>query len=314
MRDSTNMLPRQEGAEHKRRSLLTDLLIRLVREKPLGAAGGVIVLILLVVGIFANFLAPYPYTEIHLSDQLSSYSGEYLLGTDNLGRDQLSRIIRGARVSVIIGLSAAALTTVVATIIGLSGFFSGKIDITAQRFVDAVMCFPFLFLVLTLMALTGPGMFQVIMVVGITAGIHNSRVVRSAIIVVNENVYVEAARAIGSPTSNTLRRHILPNVMAVLIVIFSLNVGNAILTEAMMSFLGFGVPPPEPTWGGMLSWEGRKYMLFAPWLAIWPGVALAVTVYSINVLGDALRDTLDPRLRGGMGRYGGEKRQKPAQT
>ncbi len=314
MRDRISRLPRQEGAQPKRRSLLTDVLIRLVREKPLGAAGGVIVLILLAVGIFANFLAPYPYTEIHLADQLSGYSGEYLLGTDNLGRDQLSRIIRGARVSVIIGLSAATLTTVVATLTGLSGFFRGKIDIAGQRFVDAVMCFPFLFLVLTLMALTGPGMFQVIMVVGITAGIHNSRVVRSAIMVINENVYVEAARAIGSPTSNTLWRHILPNIMAPLIVIFSLNVGNAILTEAMMSFLGFGVPPPEPTWGGMLSWDGRKYMLFAPWLAIWPGVALAVTVYGVNVLGDALRDTLDPRLRGGAGRFEGEKRQRPAQT
>ena len=314
MRDRISKLRRQEAAEPKRRSLLTDVLIRLFREKPLGAAGGVIVLILLGVGIFANFLAPYPYTEIHLSDQLSSYSGEYLLGTDNLGRDQLSRIIYGARVSVIIGLSAAALTAVIAAFIGISGYFGGKIDIAAQRFVDAVMCFPFLFLVLTLMALTGPGMFQVIMVVGVTAGIHNARILRGAIMVIKENAYVEAARAIGSPTSNTIRRHILPNVMAVLIVIFSLNVGNAILTEAMMSFLGFGVPPPEPTWGGMLSWDGRKYMLLAPWLAIWPGVALAVTVYGVNVLGDALRDTLDPRLRGGGGRFEGVKRQRPAQT
>ena len=310
MKDKTDMPLRQEQTRPKRRSQLTAPVIRLVKEKPLGTVGGIIVLIMLVVGILAHVLAPYGYNEIHLADQLEGPSDQYLLGTDNLGRDVLSRIIYGARVSIIVGLAGAAINTIVATIIGLSGFFGGKTDIIIQRFVDAVLCFPWLFLILTVMALLGQGMFQVIMVLGITAGIRNSRVVRSAIMGIKENTYVYAARSIGAPTLRILRRHVLPNVMAPIIIIFTLMMGSAILAEATMSFLGFGIPPPIPTWGGMLSMEGRKYMLFSPGLAIWPGLALAIGVYGINMLGDALRDILDPRLRGGLGRYGGMKVKK----
>jgi len=293
-----------EMTEQRRRPFLLDLLIRLVREKPLGTAGGIIVLIMLFVGIFADFAAPYGVNEAHLEDILQAPSAKYILGTDNIGRDLLSRIIYGARISVIVGVCAAALDVVVATAIGIvSGFFGGKTDMIIQRFVDAWMCFPSVFLLLTIMAILGPGMFQVIIVLGISVGIRSSRVVRAAVIGIKQNIYIEAAIAVGAPTKAILLRHILPNIMAPIIIIFTIAMGQAILTEATLSFLGFGIPPPAPSWGGMLSGQGRYYMNIAPWMAIWPGLALAIAVYGINMLGDALRDLLDPRLRGGLGRY-----------
>ena len=293
-----------EMTEQRRRPFLLDLLIRLVREKPLGTAGGIIVLIMLFVGIFADFAAPYGVNEAHLEDILQAPSAKYILGTDNIGRDLLSRIIYGARISVIVGVCAAALDVVVATAIGIvSGFFGGKTDMIIQRFVDAWMCFPSVFLLLTIMAILGPGMFQVIIVLGISVGIRSSCVVRAAVIGIKQNIYIEAAIAVGAPTKAILLRHILPNIMAPIIIIFTIAMGQAILTEATLSFLGFGIPPPAPSWGGMLSGQGRYYMNIAPWMAIWPGLALAIAVYGINMLGDALRDLLDPRLRGGLGRY-----------
>lgn len=288
----------------KRRKFFLDLLIRLVKGKPLGTAGGIIVLILLLAGIFANFLAPYGMNEAHLSETLQSPSAKYLLGTDNVGRDLLSRIIFGARISVIVGVCAAALDAVVATSIGtISGFFGSKTDMIIQRLVDAWMCFPSVFLLLTIMALLGPGMFQVIIVLGVSSGIRSSRVVRGAVIGIRQNIYIEAATAIGAPAKTILLRHILPNIMAPIIIIFTIAMGAAILGESTLSFLGFGIPPPAPSWGGMLSGQGRYYMNIAPWMAIWPGLALSIVVYGINMLGDALRDLLDPRLRGGLGRY-----------
>ena len=293
-------------SQRKRRPLLLDLLIRLVREKPLGTVGGVIVLLLILTGIFADLLAPYGYKDLQLGDALTGPSAKYLLGTDNLGRDMLSRIIYGARVSMIVGLSAAALSALTSTSIGVfSGFLSGKVDIVVQRFVDAWMCFPPLIIVITLMAIIKPGLMSIILVLGIYGGIGGSRVIRSAVIGIKGNVYVEAANAIGCSTAGTLFRHILPNIMAPIIILFSIGVGSAILAEASLSFLGFGLPPPIPSWGGMLSSEGRRYMYMAPWLAIWPGLALAIVVYGVNMLGDAVRDILDPRLRGGLGSYGG---------
>ena len=297
--------------EPKRRSFLVNLVIRLVKEKPLATAGGVIVLILLFTGIFADFLAPYGMNESHLKDALSPPSANYILGTDNLGRDLLSRIIHGARISMYVGLGAASLAVLVATIIGLlSSFYGGKFDIVLQRFVDSWMCFPPIFIILTVMALLGPGLIQVILVLGVQSGIRQSRVVRSAVIGIKGNTYVEAARTIGCPTSRILIRHILPNIMAPIIIIFTISMGAMILTEATISFLGFGIPPPQPSWGGMLSGTGRNYMLMAPWLAIWPGLALAIVIYGINMLGDGVRDILDPRLRGGVGRYGGVRVKK----
>jgi peptide/nickel transport system permease protein len=213
---------------------------------------------------------------------------------------------------MIIGVSASILGIIVATTIGaITGFIGGKLDIMVQRFVDAWMSFPSILLVMTLMTIVGQGMVQIIMVIGIHHGIRNSRVVRSAVIGIKENVYVDAAEAIGCSTMRVLIRHILPNIMAPIIIIFTLAMGAAIMIEATMSFLGFGVPPGVPSWGSMLSREGREYMEAAPQLAIWPGLALSIVIYGINMFGDALRDLLDPRLRGGLGRYTSTKsRQK----
>jgi len=299
-------------AREKRRPFLIDLLVRLIREKPLGTVGAAIVLLLLLVGILADWLAPYGYNEIWVGTQLAPPSAANWLGTDNVGRDVLSRIIYGARISMFVGLGVSALSTAINAIIGLvSGFVGGKTDLIIQRFVDAWMCFPALFLILTIMAVVGSGVLQVIIVLGVLYGIGGSRTIRSAVMAIKENVYVEAARAVGCPTWRILLRHILPNVMAPLIIIFSLVMGAAIIAEATISFLGYGIPPPIPSWGGMLSGSGRRFMLQAPWLALWPGLALSIVVYGVNMLGDALRDLLDPRLRGGLGRYGSLKGRTP---
>jgi peptide/nickel transport system permease protein len=295
----------------KNRHPLIDLLVRLVREKPLGLVGGIIVILLLFTGIFADTLAPYDINKIHLRHRLSPPSKQFLMGTDNLGRDLLSRIVYGARISVIVGLSAAGLDTLIAMVIGIiSGYIGGKTDITIQRFVDAWMCLPGLVIILTIMAVLGPGLVQVIFVIGFSSGIRSSRVVRGATIGIKEHTYVYAAKSIGCSTWRILVRHILPNIMAPIIVLFTVSVGIAILMEASLSFLGFGIPPPAPAWGSMLSGAGREYMQKAPLMAIWPGLALAAVVFGINVLGDAMRDLLDPRLRGGIGRYSLTKTEK----
>ncbi len=292
--------------ESKRRSVTADFFVRLVREKPLGAAGGIVVLILLVMGIFADILAPHGFNEIDLKARFESPSFQYLLGTDSLGRDELSRIIYGARISVVVGLGASAIATVIAATIGLvSGFLGGKFDIVVQRLVDAWLAFPGLILLLMGMALIGPGITQITLVLGVAAGIGGSRLIRSGVMAIRENIYVHAAQAIGSTTSRIVLRHLLPNVAPLLIIFFTVGIAGMIIGEASLSFLGYGVPPPEPSWGGMLSAEGRSYMLQAPWLALWPGLALTIVVYGINMFGDAVRDLLDPRLRGSTGRYGG---------
>jgi len=292
-------------AERKRHSGLANFFVRLVKEKPLGTVGLVITLLLLFTGIFADFLAPYGMNDTCIADKLLTPSARYWLGTDNLGRDLLSRVIYGARISVIVGLSATTISTFFFVTIGtVSGYIGGKLDLIVQRFVDATLCIPALILLIVLISIIGPGLFNVILVMGMRKGIAHSRIIRSAVIGIKENVYVEAARAIGCPTSRILIRHILPNIMAPIIILFSIQVPQMILAEASLSFLGFGIPPPAPSWGGMLSGRGRDYMFVAPWMAIWPGLALATVVYSVNMFGDAVRDLLDPRLRGGVGRYG----------
>jgi len=326
MSGTTDTLP--VAAEPKRHNWLVDLVIRLVREKPLGTFGGVVVLLLLFTGIFADLhyltwvgvpdewadthgLAPYGYNEFNMADKLVAPSAKYWLGTDNLGRDLLSRIIYGARISMYVGLGATAISVLVAIIIGsISGYLGGKFDIIAQRFVDAWLCFPGLIFLLAIMALVGPGLGQVIVVLGVSSGIGSSRLVRSAVIAIKENEYFEAARAIGCPPWRILFRHILPNITAPIIILFTITMGSMILGEATISFLGFGIPPPTASWGGDLSGQGRQYMLMAPWLAVWPGLALSLAVYSLNMLGDAVRDILDPRLRGGLERYGRARQRK----
>lgn len=272
---------------------------RLFREKPLGAAGAIICLIFLFCGIFADFLAPYGMNEIKLSSRLKPPSWEHWFGTDNLGRDLFSRSLYGAQISVIIGLAAATLATSISVILGiLTGYLGGKFDLIVQRMVDAWMSFPDLIILIVVVAVLGPGTWQIIGVLGLLLGIAGSRIVRSAVVSVRENMYVHAAQSIGASTGRILWRHILPNVLPPVIVLFTTRVGTVILAESALSFLGLGVPPPAPTWGGMLSGSGRTFMFQGPWLVIFPGLCLTLVVYAINIFGDALRDILDPRMRG----------------
>jgi peptide/nickel transport system permease protein len=288
----------------RRQLKLVEFIRRLLKEKPLGAVGLFISLLFLFVAVFADLIAPYPMNEIHLGENLLRPSAKYWLGTDNLGRDMLSQIIFGARVSVIVGLAGASIATLLTLLLGmLSGYVGGRFDMFVQRIVDGVMSMPGLVLVMAAVSMVGASLWSVIIVLGILWGIGGSRIIRGAVIHVKGNAYVESARAIGTSTMTIIMRHILPNIMAPVIVNFSLQVPSLILTEASLSFLGYGVPPPQPSWGGMLGIIGRLYMFRAPWMALWPGVAMAAVVYGINVLGDALRDLLDPRLRGGAGNF-----------
>ena len=268
---------------------------------------------LVLVSLFTGSLAGHDPNQMQLADRLTGPSRVYPLGADQLGRDFLSRLIYGGRLSLFVGLAATTLHVVVAVLIGsTAGFIGGKLDLAVQRFVDAWMSFPGLLLLLTIMSIAGQGLVQIIVILGVSSGISNSRVVRGAVIGIKENDYFLAAKAVGTSTSQILLRHVLPNIMPPIIVIFSITIGSIIVAEASLSFLGFGLPPSVPSWGGMLSREGRKYMDDAPWLALWPGLCLTIVVYSLNMFGDAVRDLLDPRLRGGQGSYGaaGRKRKR----
>ncbi len=285
---------------HSMHSRFLELWVRLIREKPLGLLGAFIVFTLLGMAVFADLIAPYGYAQTSLLHRFRGSSVEHWLGTDQLGRDLLSRVIYATRVSLTVSLGAAALGTFLGTLIGVtSAFFGGRYDLGVQRFVDAWEAFPGLLLLLTVMSLLGPGLFNVMAVLGVSFGIQNSRIIRGAALSVKENAYIEAAQAFGGSSLRIMLCHILPNVAAIIIVVATIGLGNLILIEASLSFLGFGVPPPHPTWGGMLSLQGLSYMYQAPWLAIWPGAALSAAVFGFNMFGDALRDLLDPRLRGG---------------
>jgi peptide/nickel transport system permease protein len=303
----------------KRHFILIDLVIRLFKEKPLGFVGFIIIILLALTAAFADLtwlgfpppeeggpgLASYGWNQIMLEDRLTPPSSEYLLGTDNLGRDMLSRIVYGSRISIVVALGAQAISVIVKLLLAVpSGYFGGKFDLILQRFIDAWMCFPPLALYLTIMAVLGAGIWQVIVVLGVSGGISQVRVIRSAVIRIREDVYFEAARAIGVPGRRIIVRHVIPNIMSIVIISVATGMGMVILAESTLSFLGFGIPPPYPSWGGMLSTSGRQNMLIAPWMMVWPGVALSLVVFSFNMLADALRDLLDPRLRGGLGRYG----------
>ena len=288
----------------EKRNPIIDFFMRLFKEKPLGTFGFVLVLILFITGVFADLLAPFGYNDIHLKDILESPSSTYWLGTDGMGRDMLSRLIYGARISMIVGVGASVSATVLSALIGVtSGFIGGKFDIIMPRFVDAWMAFPVLVILLTIMSLLGPGIWQIILVLTVMFGIGSSRVKRSAVIAIKENMYFAAATSIGCSRMRILFRHVLPNIMPIMLVTFTGSMAAIILTESVLSFVGMGIPPPEPSWGGMLG-AGRASMLRAPWMAIWPGLAISLAVFGINMFGDAIRDLLDPRMRGGLGRFG----------
>jgi peptide/nickel transport system permease protein len=277
-----------------------DVWVQMVRRKPLGTMGAVIVFGMLLAAVLADTLTPYGFAETRLRERFVFMSASHWLGTDQLGRDLLTRLLYGARISLYVGFGAVALGSVLATGIGvLSAYFGGRVDLLVQRSVDAWMAFPPLLLLMSIMSLVGPSVLNITVVLGVAFGIQNSRVIRAVALAIKENTYIEGARAAGAGHVRITAAHILPNVLPTIIVVATTGLSTVILTEASLSFLGLGVPPPYPTWGGMLSLAGMDHMYQAPWLAIWPAVALSLAVFGFNMLGDGLRDLLDPRLKGG---------------
>ena len=296
-------LTKNKSVSPNRLAAVLQALWQFCRRKPLGALGGLIVLGLLIMAVFAPWIAPYQYDETIPGARMKAPGAQFWMGTDNLGRDVYSRVVYGAAVSVTVGFGAVLLANVLATAIGItSGYFGGAYDICVQRVVDAWQSFPFLVVILSLMAVLGPGLLNLILALGVLGAAAASRVIRGTTISVMQNTYVEAARALGAGHLRIMLRYILPNVAATVIILATIGLGGAILAESALSFLGFGVPPPYPSWGAMLSGSGRSFMYRAPWMAIWPGAAISLAVFGFNMLGDALRDVLDPRLRGGGGR------------
>ena len=278
-------------------------MVLLVQRKPLGAVSAAIVCGLIAVALFAPVLAPrdphaFNLDERGLPVRMQAPSATFLLGTDPLGRDVLSRIVYGARVSLIVGFASVMIGTLLGTALGLvSGYWEGRLDQVIQRGVDTAMAIPGIVLALAVMSVLGQSLTNIILVIGLVIAPGASRVVRGTVLAVKQQTFIDAAHASGASPGRIVLRHVLPNVFAPVLVIGTVWLGNAIVIEAALSFLGLGTPPPTPTWGGMLSGEGRRNLETAPYLAIFPGLAISIVVLAFNMLGDALRDLLDPRLR-----------------
>lgn len=256
-----------------------------------------IIALLVLMAVFAPVISPYDPTLKDLSSRLiEPFTEGHVFGTDNLGRDILSQIIYGTRVSVFIGLAGTLFGLVVGSTLGLlAGFYGGWIDTIIMRLGDVQLAFPFTLLAIALMGVLGPGIQNIIIVAIITGWVKYARVVRAEVMAAKELEYVQAGYSLGLPDGRLLLRHILPNVIAPALVVASLETGRIILMEASLTFLGLGVPSSIPTWGSMLT-EGRTYMLTAPWLTIFPGIAITITVLSVNMVGDWLRNHFDPKL------------------
>ncbi|MEK7681590.1 MAG: ABC transporter permease [Chloroflexota bacterium] len=270
---------------------------RLVRRKPLGAASMLLIAALGLCAALAPVIAPYDPMEQRATATFATPQPQFAAGTDNLGRDLFSRIIWGAQVSLVVGVLSVGIGGSIGGFLGLlSGYFGGRLDMVMQRFVDALLAFPNLILAMIIVVVLQPTLMNVVITIAIILVSPTVRVIRSAAISVKANEYVQAARAIGASDLRILLRHAAPNCMAPFIVLTTAQISTAILTEATLGFLGLGIRPPTPTWGSMLS-EGRQYVNLAPWMAVYPGVAVSLAVYGFNLFGDALRDVLDPRLR-----------------
>jgi peptide/nickel transport system permease protein len=272
-------------------------LRRLAVKQPLGVAGLAVIVVLVVMATFARFIAPYDPTSIEFRS-FQSPSTTHFFGTDNLGRDVFSRVVYGGQTSLKVGIIATFVGTFGGAIVGLtSGYFGGMVDSILQRFMDAMLAFPLLIFVLIMVAAFGNSIEKLMLLVGIGIIPGVGRVMRGVVLAEKQSLYVEAARSCGASAQRIMFRHILPNVLAPIIIIATSLLGAAILIEAGLSFLGLGTPPPTPSWGADLSGNARNFFKHAPWMAIFPGLALSLVVLGFNLLGDALRDILDPRLR-----------------
>ena len=274
-------------------------VVRFARRKPLGAFGAVIALILIVVAVFAPFIATHDPAETNGAFVYAPPGSQLLLGGDQLGRDVFSRLVYGARISLYAGLLSAFIGATIGMVVGVASVhFGGKTDLIVQRLIDTMMAFPPLILAIAIMAALGASLNNVVIALSIAYIPNAARVLRSQALAVNEMDYILAARAIGAGHARIIFRCMIPNCLALYIVLVSVFLGTAIVAEATLSFLGIGVPPDIPSWGGMLNGAAQTYVHLAPWLGVFPGLAIAVVVFAWNLLGDALRDVLDPRLRG----------------
>ena len=268
------------------------------RRSKLALLGLLVIVVMSVVAIFADVIAPYGENEIDLFNITAKPSAEHWLGTDELGRDELSRLIYGARISLVVGVGAALISTVVGIVVGsLAGYYGGWADSALMRFVDVILAFPAIFLLLIFFSIQGSSVLTVIIFLGLFSWMWLARVIRGEFLSLKERDFIEAARSIGVPDGRLMWRHLLPNVGAAIIVSTTLTIAYAMLAEATLSFLGFGVPPGTPTWGNMLN-AARPNYIQVPVLAIAPGLTLTIAVLAINFVGDGLRDALDPRGRG----------------
>lgn len=275
---------------------LLRVIVKRFSKNRLAVIGAVTVLLLITVSLFAPFVAPYDPTAINVHDVLSPPSKTHLLGTDELGRDVFSRIIWGSRVSLKVGFVAVGIAIIIGIFIGaIAGFYGGKIDAILMRFVDIMLAFPTFFLILAVIAILEPSIFTIMVVIGITSWMDVARLVRAEFLTLKERDFVGAARAIGVTDARLIFRHILPNALSPVFVAATFGVAGAILIESGLSFLGLGVQPPDPSWGNILT-AGKDNIEVAWWLSLYPGLAILITVLSYNLVGEGLRDALDPRL------------------
>lgn len=287
---------RQAAKDRKRHRRLNDALYQFSRNR-LAVICLVILMVIILAAVFADFVAPYGIDEQRISDALQPPSIHHWFGTDNYGRDIFSRVIYGGRISLLVAVLATMLSTVAGVILGsAAGYYGGKIDNVIMRIMDIFMAIPSLLMAIVLATSLGAGLRNTIFAIAISSIPGFTRVVRAPILAVKQNEYIEASRAIGARPFRLIMRHILPNVLAIIIVQSTLGVANAIISVASLSFLGLGVQPPTPEWGTMLS-TGRSYITKCAWLVTYPGLAIVLSVICLNVLGDALRDVLDPRLK-----------------
>jgi peptide/nickel transport system permease protein len=268
-----------------------------LRRNPLALAGGAVVIALFLVSLLAPLISPYDPSAINAWNVLSSPSLQHWFGTDELGRDVLSRVLYGARISLKVGFVAVGIAVFIGTVVGLlSGYYSGLVDATLMRLVDIMLCFPAFFLILAVITFLEPSIWYIMMVIGLTGWMGVARLVRAETLSIREMDYIMAARCIGCSSSRIMFRHILPNAISPVLVSATLGIAGAILTESALSFLGIGVQPPTPSWGNILT-SGKDYIEFAWWLSLFPGLAILVTVLSYNLLGEGIRDALDPRVK-----------------